>query len=153
MIFWLVVSGIYYFLGWILFIYYYSDFYSEEWAVGSFFGSLFGLWFLWFIPYALKNFKGNKPKMNFEKLFNKYKIIVENHKKSNEQGIIFYTDYDGNAYVYYNFPEEDYCAMIEINTKIINSKTVEKIISKLKKWADNENRKNVRIRVYKNLSL
>jgi negative regulator of genetic competence, sporulation and motility len=81
------------------------------------------------------------------------KIIVNNNKINDIEGVLFREENNGNKYALYNFPDENYYGIIKINIKEINEKTLDKILIKLKSWANNEKSKNARIKAYQNLQV
>jgi negative regulator of genetic competence, sporulation and motility len=81
------------------------------------------------------------------------KIIVNNNKINDIEGVLFREENNGNKYALYNFPDENYYGIIKINIKEINEKTLDKILIKLKSWANNEKNKNARIKAYQNLEV
>lgn len=78
------------------------------------------------------------------------KICIFNSKLSDKYGIVFKEEYDGNKYTCYNFPEENYYGIIKVNVKSVNEKELDKILTKLKLWSEQEKNKNARIKAYQN---
>lgn len=147
----LILFSIYYVISWMLHIYFYKELYKMDWEFSCFFATVFGFFIVWFIPFIMKKFFNDNKSFKINMNFNKCVIIVKNKKISSKSGIQFVEDYyssNDEKYVYYNFPEENYCGVILINIKQSNVKEIDKIINKLNEWAEKEKVKNARIKAY-----
>jgi hypothetical protein len=78
---------------------------------------------------------------------NKGKQKVNIYTTSLNNGII-----KTNNYLAYNFPDEKYMGVIEIDVRNISYEEINKIIDKLNKWAENEIKKIAKIRALEEIN-
>lgn len=101
-----------------------------------------GLWFfgLSIISIGFAIYSIREKNKNFQKV--KVKTSINNNN-----GII-----KTKNYLAYNFPDENYMGVIEIDVREIDCKYMDKIINDLNKWAENEIKKIAKIRALEEIS-